>query len=265
MRVLCYFPAMVRQERSLCASRLLFAAAVAVAFSGCETVDSGGGVDGGRSSGAVRGKKMVLVAPDGTTTEIPYRAKVPKAAFVAPAYTWHPESAPDGPVRMEIVLSEQRIYAYRGGVEIGWAKISTGKEGTSTPAGAYKVLQKKREYYSNRYGSFVNSSTGRTVDYNAEAGQAAPSGTHYAPAPMHYFQRLTWDGIGLHEGYLPGYPASHGCIRVHPDMAPRLFEITSVGTPVDIVHHRRGGGAPVAAPVAEEPDSSFFRFLKKKG
>lgn len=179
---------------------------------------------------------MVIVNPDGTHT--PLGRSIKRADVIAMAYEWNPGLAPQGPVSLEIVLNEQRIYVYRSGVQIGYSIVSTGREGHNTPAGDYKVLKKTIDHHSTQYGSFVDSATGRIVDSNATAKQAAPAGTYYKPAPMPYFQRLTWDGVGLHEGFLPGYPASHGCIRVHPDMAHRLFEVTVVGTPVRIVYNR---------------------------
>ncbi|MBX7157811.1 MAG: L,D-transpeptidase family protein [Verrucomicrobiae bacterium] len=183
--------------------------------------------------------EIVLIRPDGTRFSIPDQENPPSADLIALPYEWHPEISLTGTVMLEIVLNEQRVYIYRGGKQIGYTQISTGREGYNTPVGNYTILQKKREYYSNQYGSFVDNVTGKVVDNNAEIGQRAPAGAHYEPAPMPYFQRLTWGGVGLHEGFLPGYPASHGCIRVHRDMAHHLFEVTQVGTPVVVTPSRQ--------------------------
>ena len=183
--------------------------------------------------------KIVLIGPDGTTFSIPNQKNPPAGELVALPYEWNPELSPTGKVLLEIVLNEQRLYIYRGGKEIGYTKISTGREGYSTPVGNYTILSKQRDYFSNLYGSFIDNTSGRIVDPNAEIGQKPPAGTHYEAAPMPYFQRLSWEGMGLHEGYLPGYPASHGCIRVHRDMAHHLFEVTKIGTPVVITKTRQ--------------------------
>ncbi len=181
-------------------------------------------------------KRLFIINPDGTKT--PLESQTKRADVISWPYEWHPERAPEGPVELDIVLNEQRIYVYRAGVLIGYSIVSTGREGSGTPEGEYKVLQKVKDHKSNRYGSFVDAASGRVVDSNATVGQAPPAGTVYKPAPMPYFQRLTWDGVGLHEGFLPGYPASHGCIRVHADMAHRLFEVTTIGTRVRISYDR---------------------------
>ncbi len=179
-----------------------------------------------------------MIHPDGTRVEIPDHAVTPKADFVAAPYEWNPELSPAGSVKVEVVLNEQKAYIYRNGVQIGYSQISTGKEGHNTPDGKYTVLEKKLMHHSGLYGSFVNTETGRTVDSNANAGDKAPAGTRYEASPMPFFQRLTWDGVGLHTGYLPGYPASHGCIRLHKDIAEKIYSVTKVGTPVIISHER---------------------------
>jgi len=209
------------------------AAAVAMSFVPAPSVAAR---KDGRTESRPSNKRMFILNPDGTKTPLDNQTK--RADVIAWPYEWHPEAAPTGPVELDLVLNEQRIYVYRSGILIGYSIVSTGREGHDTPPGEYKILQKKKEYYSNQFGSFVDTASGRTVDYNASANQAAPPGTVYKPAPMPYFQRLTWGGIGLHEGFLPGYPASHGCIRVHSDMAHRLFEVTSVGTRVRISYDR---------------------------
>ena len=119
-------------------------------------------------------------------------------------YRWTPELAPQGPVSVIVSLPEQRAYVYRNGVRIGISTTSTGKRGHATPPGIYTILQKRREHYSNLYDS----------------------------APMPFMQRLTWDGIALHAGALPGFPASHGCVRLPRPFAERLFATTGLGTVV---------------------------------
>lgn len=134
-------------------------------------------------------------------------------------YLWTPELAPMGPVLVLVSLDEQRAYVYRNGVRIGVATASTGKPGFATPTGVFTVLQKKREHYSNLYDD----------------------------APMPYMQRLTWDGIALHAGRVPGYPASHGCVRLPEAFAEKLFDVTTRGMTVVITTE------PSSSPMLADP------------
>lgn len=141
-------------------------------------------------------------------------------------YFWHPEVASQGPLVVVVSLDEQRLYVYRNGVAIGYSTISSGRRGHETPSGVFTILQKDRDHRSNKYDD----------------------------APMPYMERLTWDGVAMHGGSLPGYPASHGCVRLPHDFAERLFAITRRGdtvvvasgkaSPLDVVH------PSVIAPVA---------------
>lgn len=119
---------------------------------------------------------------------------------------WTPELAPRGPVVVVVSLPEQRAHVYRNGVRIGASPVSTGKPGFDTPSGVFTILDKRREHYSNLYDG----------------------------AAMPFMQRLTWDGIALHAGGLPGYPASHGCVRLPPAFAQQLYAVTRPGTVVVI-------------------------------
>lgn len=132
-----------------------------------------------------------------------------------------------------IDLSSQTTRFYRDGRVVGQSPVSTGREGYETPAGNYKILNKEVNHVSNLYGSFVDAN-GRTVGYG-KAKDTPPAGTTYKPAPMPYFLRLSNDGTGMHAGFLPGYPASHGCIRMPAAMAERFFRSAPIGTSVTIV------------------------------
>jgi hypothetical protein len=132
-------------------------------------------------------------------------------------FLWAPEVAPEGPVLIVVSLKTQRAYAYRNGIPIGISTVSTGKAGYETPIGVFTVLQKRVDHKSNLYND----------------------------APMPYMQRLTWDGIAMHAGNLPGYPASHGCIRMPTKFAAKLFAATEMGTPVYV-----GGYPPYFDPEA---------------
>ncbi|OHE79312.1 MAG: hypothetical protein A2X76_00525, partial [Lysobacterales bacterium GWF1_69_6] len=155
---------------------------------------------------------------------LPLAASPPVAApAVAPLqllpgeYLWLPELAPKGPLLVLVSLPEQRAYVYRNGVRIGVATVSTGKKGYETPTGVFTILQKKREHYSNLYDD----------------------------APMPFMQRLTWDGLALHTGRVPGYPASHGCVRLPDGFARKLFDVTERGMTVVIINEP--GRAPMLA------------------
>lgn len=121
-------------------------------------------------------------------------------------FTWHPERQQSGPVAVVVSIPEQRVHVYRNGIRIGVSTCSTGKTGHETPTGVFVVLQKDRNHKSSTYND----------------------------APMPNMNRLTWSGIALHAGKLPGYPASHGCVRLPMEFSERLFGVTHLGTPVII-------------------------------
>ena len=121
-------------------------------------------------------------------------------------FSWHPERSPEGPVAIVVSLPDQRVHVYRNGIRIAVATCSTGKEGHSTPTGVFTILQKDRDHHSSTYND----------------------------APMPNMNRLTWSGVALHAGKLPGYPASHGCVRLPLEFSRLLFTVTQIGTPVII-------------------------------
>lgn len=126
------------------------------------------------------------------------------AAMKPGEFAWYPERAPEGLVAIVVSIPDQRAYVYRNGVRIGVSTVSTGKPGHATPTGVFTILQKDVDHHSSIYNN----------------------------ASMPYMERLTWQGVALHAGNLPGYPASHGCIRMPPAFAKLLFGVTHYGTPV---------------------------------
>jgi len=126
------------------------------------------------------------------------------AAMKPGDFIWAPHVAPSGPVVIVVSIAQQRAYAYRNGIPIGISTVSTGKKGHETPTGVFTLLQKNVDHKSNLYND----------------------------APMPYMQRLTWDGIAMHAGNLPGYPASHGCVRLPLGFAKLLYGITKLGLTV---------------------------------
>ena len=136
--------------------------------------------------------------------------------------------------RALISLPKQRLYLMTGDQIYIDSPISSGKAGHATPTGHFSVLEKDPNHRSSLYGNFVDR-RGRVVRSGISARiDSAPSGTHYVGAPMKWFCRLTGGGVGFHIGILPGYPASHGCIRLPEDMAPLIYEKVRVGTPVTV-------------------------------
>ncbi len=119
-------------------------------------------------------------------------------------FTWNPDRSPEGPVAIVVSIPEQLVHVYRNGVRIAASTCSTGKKGHETPTGVFTILQKDADHRSSTYNN----------------------------APMPNMNRLTWKGIALHAGKLPGYPASHGCVRLPLEFSAKLFTLTHIGTPV---------------------------------
>lgn len=133
-----------------------------------------------------------------------------------------------------VSLSRQRIYLMAANEVVIDAPISTGRKGHPTPTGNFRVLVKEINHFSNIYGNYVDKDN-RVVRSGISAQiDSAPSGTHFSGAPMKYFMRLTDGGVGMHIGILPGYPASHGCVRLPAEIAPMIYSRVKVGTPVRI-------------------------------
>jgi L,D-transpeptidase catalytic domain len=121
-------------------------------------------------------------------------------------YWWKPQLSPSGPVVVLVSIPQQTMHVYRNGILIGRSTVSTGAKGRSTPGGVFSILEKKQTHHSKKYNN----------------------------APMPYMQRVTWSGIAMHSGHLPGHPASHGCIRLPYDFSELLFKATAKGGTVVI-------------------------------
>lgn len=133
---------------------------------------------------------------------------------------------------VDIDLQRQTAYLIRGNRVVLASPISSGRSGHLTETGTFKIIQKERNHHSNLYGKIVDAS-GRTVVSDADADMKVPRGGKFIPAPMRYFMRF--DGAtGMHAGYLPGYPASHGCVRMPEQYAMQFFEAVEIGTPVHV-------------------------------
>lgn len=140
-----------------------------------------------------------------------------------------------GKPSIKIRLSEQKAYFYKGGQLVGISQLSTGREGLGTPTGNFKIIQKNIDHVSNLYGDYVDEAGNVVVPNIGVNKDPKPPGTRFKGAPMPFFMRIV-GGVGMHAGYLPGYPASHGCIRMPEFMAENFFNAVSLGTPVTITH-----------------------------
>ena len=147
---------------------------------------------------------------------------------------WDGDSA-SGKPSITISLREQRAYFYKSGVLVGVSQLSTGREGLNTPYGHFSIIQKDINHVSSLFGDYVDAA-GNVVKPNVDVTKdPKPPGTHFKGTPMPFFMRIV-SGTGFHAGYLPGYPASHGCIRMPEFMAENFFKSVSLGTPVTITN-----------------------------
>lgn len=139
------------------------------------------------------------------------KALPPAERKLAPGeYEWNPERAPAGPILVVVSIDDQLAYVYRNGVQIARSTVSTGAPGHDTPTGVFTILEKKKEHESSIYKG----------------------------AQMPNMQRLTWSGIAMHAGQLPGYPASHGCVRLPYEFSEKLFSVTDKGGTVVVTARR---------------------------
>lgn len=165
---------------------------------------------------------------------VPQRVRpAAQAGDLAPGgYRWIVDGPWDGPIYMVISIDRQMVHVYSGDLLIGMASVSTGMAGHRTPIGDYPILQKNQWHRSNLYSN----------------------------APMPFMQRLTWDGIALHAGHNPGYPASHGCIRLPYAFAQKLFGITRLGTLVNVTRDRLSPALMVDGLMLADADTTVVTF-----
>lgn len=131
-------------------------------------------------------------------------AKFGKTHLKAGDYVWTKKKLPKGATEVVISLPRQMAYVYHAGDLVAASSVSTGKPGKETPPGQFPIIEKKRDHKSNKYSN----------------------------APMPFMQRMTIYGVALHGGELPGYPASHGCIRLPMPFAQKLYALTDLGDTV---------------------------------
>ena len=132
-----------------------------------------------------------------------------------------------------VSLRAQEAYLYRAGQRTAASRISSGREGYRTPVGRFQVIRKDEDHRSSVYGDYVDNS-GRVVKANVDSRRdSKPPHSHFVGAPMPYFIEFS-PGYGLHQGYLPGVPASHGCIRMPYWKARQFYNAAHLGTLVVI-------------------------------
>lgn len=138
----------------------------------------------------------------------------------------------ENPYRVEIDLGQQTAYLIRGRRVVMRSPISSGRYGHLTETGSFKVIEKEPNHHSSIYGKIVDSN-GRTVVADADVDMRVPRGCKFVSAPMPWFMRFH-GADGMHAGYLPGYPASHGCVRMPDQLAVAFYNAVPVGTPVTV-------------------------------
>jgi lipoprotein-anchoring transpeptidase ErfK/SrfK len=132
-----------------------------------------------------------------------------------------------------VSLREQEAYLYRGKNRTASSRISSGREGYRTPVGRFQVIRKDEDHRSSVYGDYVDAS-GKVVKANVDSRRdRKPPHSHFVGAPMPYFLEFS-PSYGLHQGYLPGEPASHGCIRMPYWKARQYYQAARIGTLVVI-------------------------------
>jgi lipoprotein-anchoring transpeptidase ErfK/SrfK len=162
-----------------------------------------GWYDGWYAPQAVMPARKARVAPKTTNTTTKKEKAEPKKKDVGFG------QMPKGPLQIVVSIGNQKVTLFSNGVRVAQGPVSTGVPGHPTPTGVFSIIEKDRYHHSNLYSN----------------------------APMPYMQRITWSGVALHEGVLPGYPASHGCIRMSHDFAQKLWPITNLGVRVIVAHH----------------------------
>ncbi|HEX7781353.1 MAG TPA: L,D-transpeptidase family protein [Sphingobium sp.] len=155
---------------------------------------------------AVLGLSVLGLLPGAAAAQDLFTGGIGQAQLSPGRYVWNDDPGAEGSLSIAVSLPQQMLYVFRGETLVGMAAVSTGSPGRDTPAGDYQILQKAQWHRSNLYSD----------------------------APMPFMQRLTWDGIAIHAGENPGYPASHGCIRVPTAFARKLFAATQLGVRVAV-------------------------------
>ncbi len=168
--------------------------------------------------------------------ELPPQVQRPLAAVLPPLIRpsgWWNDDGVSGPPRIVVDVGEQKAYFYKGKHLVGESTVSTGKPGFSTPPGHYKVISKDKGHVSTVFGDYIDDA-GNVIRFNIDRRKdRRPPGTHFDGARMPYAMFFR-GGYAMHEGYVPPYAASHGCIRLPKGMAKPFFDNARIGTPVTV-------------------------------
>ena len=199
-------PSIRRRMKAAQIARLLVIATIPLLITGCEELQT---------------------AQERTTSAI--RSVIPPAWYTGSGY-WQGDDVPGRP-RVVVHLSEQKAFFFKGKHLVGETVVSTGKPGFSTPPGHYHVVSKDRDHVSSEFGDYIDDD-GNVVKSNIDVRKdSKPRGTHFDGARMPYCMHFN-GGYAMHEGYVPPYAASHGCIRLPKGMAAHFFNAAHEGTPV---------------------------------
>lgn len=196
----------------------ILSAALALVVAGCANYDT-----------RLNDRKTAYLGTDGSIIS---RSS---SSTLADANSYWDGDGVTGAPSIVIDLSEQQASFYKGPKLVGVSAISSGREGFGTPTGRYKITQKNKDHVSNLYGDYVNAQGDVLVRNVGLKKDPMPPGARFAGSPMPYFMRLGRTAVGLHQGFLPGVPDSHGCIRMPERMVKIFFENAPAGTPVTIV------------------------------
>lgn len=148
--------------------------------------------------------------------------------------TSHVPTRHSGRASIVVDLGEQEAYLYRGKHRTASSRISSGREGYRTPTGRFRVIRKDEDHRSSLYGDYVDADSGRLVKANVDSRKdRKPRGAHFVGASMPFYLEFS-PSYGLHQGYLPGVPASHGCIRMPYWKARQFYNAARVGTSVTV-------------------------------
>lgn len=207
--------------------RLLAAAALAVALVGCQTTTRSG-----RSVTRTYSEATQFLGADGQIVTV--ESSRARAREEVAAAFWRGDGVSGAPA-ITIDLGAQRAYFYKGGQLVGQSPISSGNAQNPTPRGTFRVTQRSKNHRSNLYGSYVDAGGYPIVDNVDVHRDPRPPGTRFLGASMPYFLRFH-GGVGMHAGFLPGFPDSHGCVRLPDHMAEVFYANAPLGTPVRVVN-----------------------------
>ncbi len=203
------------------------AALLVITLGGCGTTETAAR----RASSRNYSEATQFLGADGRIITV--QSARPKARAAEQAAYWIGDGVSGSPA-ITIDIGAQKALFFKGGKLVGETPICSGSASHPTPRGSFNVIQKDRNHRSNLYGAFVDANDMIVVENVDATSDHAPAGTHFKGASMPYFLRFA-GGAGLHAGYLPGFPDSHGCVRLPDRMAEIYFENANHGTPVRVI------------------------------